>query len=75
MQKAAETALEYLNSGSKADDPRFKPISNICMALNALHIYTDEAREGKVRPVMAYHYCSHIRDGTDVSFCPRPAGS
>ena len=50
-----------------SSDPRFKPISNICMALNAFHIYADEAREGKTRPVMSYHYCSHISEGNHIT--------
>jgi hypothetical protein len=51
------------SSDSKMADPRFKPINNICMALNAFHIYTDEARKGVTRPIMSHHYCSHIREG------------
>jgi hypothetical protein len=52
-------------------DPRFKPISNICLALNAFHIYTDEARKGVTRPIMSHHYCSHIREGTVSSLTIR----
>ena len=40
----------------------FKPLHNVCEFLNALHIYTDEARKGEVRLVEANHYCSHLRE-------------
>ena len=40
-----------------------KPLQNICEYLNALHIYTDEARRGEVRTVDAHHFCSHVRKG------------
>lgn len=42
-------------------DPELKPLHNVCEYLNALHIYADEAREGKVRWVESYHFCSHVR--------------
>jgi len=42
-------------------DPELKPLHNVCEFLNALHIYADEAREGKVRYVEAHHFCSHVR--------------
>jgi len=42
-------------------DPELKPLHNVCEYLNALHIYTDEAREGKVRSVDSHHFCSHVR--------------
>ena len=44
-------------------DSRYKPLSNVCMALNAFHVYADEARMGKTRAVMAHHYCAHVRGG------------
>jgi len=37
------------------------PLHNICEFLNALHIYTDDARKGKTRAVEAHHFCSHVR--------------
>lgn len=40
-------------------DPELKPLHNVCEFLNALHIYTDEARRGEVRTVESYHFCSH----------------
>lgn len=42
-------------------DPELKPLHNVCEYLNALHIYADEARQGKVRSVESYHFCSHVR--------------
>ena len=42
-------------------DPELTPLHNVCEYLNALHIYADEAREGKVRSVESYHFCSHVR--------------
>lgn len=39
----------------------FQPLHNICEYLNALHIYTDEARKGVTRTVDANHYCAHVR--------------
>lgn len=39
----------------------FKPLKNICMFLNAVHVYTDEAAKGEIRIVDANHYCAHIR--------------
>ena len=42
-------------------DPDLKPLHNVCEYLNALHIYADEAREGIVRSVESYHFCSHVR--------------
>lgn len=42
-------------------DPELKPLHNVCEYLNALHIYTDEARQGIVRTVDAHHFCSHVR--------------
>ena len=44
-------------------DPDMKPLHNVCEYLNALHIYTDEARRGEVRTVDAHHFCSHVRKG------------
>ena len=41
------------------------PLHNICEFLNALHIYTDEARKGIVRHVEATHFCSHVSKGMD----------
>lgn len=41
----------------------FLPLHNVCEFLNALHVYTDEAREGVIRYVEANHYCSHVRKG------------
>lgn len=48
-------------------DPELKPLHNICEYLNALHIYADEARTGKVRSVESYHFCSHVRKGMSLS--------
>ncbi|KAB2575779.1 Oil body-associated protein 1B [Lasiodiplodia theobromae] len=42
--------------------PEFKPLQNVCEFLTAIHIYADEAREGKTRYVPAFHYCSHVRE-------------
>ena len=39
----------------------YRPLHNVCEFLHALHIYTDEARQGITRYVEAYHYCSHVR--------------
>jgi hypothetical protein len=44
-------------------DPELKPLHNVCEYLNALHIYTDEARKGICRSVEAYHFCSHVSRG------------
>lgn len=44
-------------------DPELKPLHNVCEYLNALHIYTEEARQGIVRTVDAHHFCSHVRKG------------
>lgn len=44
-----------------APNPEFKPLHRICEFLNALHIYTDEARHNVTRYVEANHYCSHVR--------------
>jgi hypothetical protein len=44
-------------------DPELKPLHKICEYLNAVHIYADEAREGKVRYVESHHFCSHVRKG------------
>ena len=41
----------------------FKPLHSICEYLNALHIYTDEARRGIARHVEANHFCAQVRDG------------
>lgn len=41
-------------------DPELKPLHNVCEYLNALHIYTDEARQGICRSVEAHHFCSHV---------------
>jgi Protein of unknown function (DUF1264) len=41
----------------------FQPMKNFCEFLNALHIYTDEARRGIVRHVEANHFCSHLSKG------------
>lgn len=41
----------------------FKPFHSICEFLTAIHIYADEAAQGKVRYVEATHYCSHVRKG------------
>ena len=41
-------------------DPELKPLHGICEYLNALHIYTDEARQGILRTVDAHHFCSHV---------------
>lgn len=41
-------------------NPEYKPLHNICEFLNALHIYTDSARENVARYVEATHYCSHV---------------
>jgi len=43
--------------------PDMKPLHNICEYLNALHIYTEEARQGITRTVDAHHFCSHVRKG------------
>lgn len=48
-------------------DPELKPLHNVCEYLNAVHIYADEARQGKVRYVEAHHFCSHVRKGTPDS--------
>lgn len=45
-------------------DPELKPLHNVCEYLNAVHVYADEARQGKVRYVEAYHFCSHVSKGT-----------
>lgn len=42
-------------------NPEFKPLSNICEFLNALHVYATDARQGRARLVQANHYCSHVR--------------
>jgi hypothetical protein len=44
-------------------DPELKPLHNVCEYLNALHVYTDEARQGVVRTVDAHHFCSHVGKG------------
>ena len=44
-------------------DQEFRPLSNICEFLNALHIYSDEARNGETRALEANHFCSHVRKG------------
>jgi hypothetical protein len=47
-----------------ADDniySEFKPLHNVCEFLNALHIYTDEAKQRVTRYVEANHYCSLVR--------------
>jgi hypothetical protein len=44
-------------------DPELKPLHNVCEYLNALHIYADEARQGKSRYVEAHHFCSHVGKG------------
>ncbi|KAF2147593.1 uncharacterized protein K452DRAFT_331213 [Aplosporella prunicola CBS 121167] len=48
---------------SPTNSPRqeFKPLHNICEFLTAIHIYADEARQGKTRYVPATHFCSHVR--------------
>ncbi|KAL1979634.1 hypothetical protein VTN96DRAFT_5416 [Rasamsonia emersonii] len=45
----------------------YKPLHNICEFLNALHIYTDEARHNITRYVEATHYCAHVR--SDLRQC------
>ncbi|KAK4990033.1 hypothetical protein LTR50_002809 [Elasticomyces elasticus] len=42
-------------------NPEFKPFHSICEFLTAIHIYADEARQGKTRYVEATHYCAHVR--------------
>lgn len=42
-------------------NPEYKPLHNICEFLNALHIYTDSARENVTRYIEATHYCSHVQ--------------
>ncbi|KAF2478443.1 hypothetical protein BDY17DRAFT_328516 [Neohortaea acidophila] len=44
-----------------APNPEFMPLHNICEFLNALHIYTEEARQGKTRAIEAHHFCAHVR--------------
>ncbi|KAA8905955.1 hypothetical protein TRICI_005206 [Trichomonascus ciferrii] len=39
----------------------FKPLKNLCMFLNAVHVYTDEASKGQIRVVDSNHYCAHVR--------------
>ncbi|GAM89577.1 hypothetical protein ANO11243_076160 [Dothideomycetidae sp. 11243] len=48
----------HVGPTSQAD---MQPLHNICEYLNALHIYTEEARQGIVRTVDAHHFCSHVR--------------
>ena len=36
---------------------------NIGEFLTAIHIYAEDARQGKTRYVEATHYCSHVRKG------------
>ncbi|MCJ1247761.1 hypothetical protein MMC30_004976 [Trapelia coarctata] len=52
-----------MHSSSEESKPNieFQPLHNICEFLTAVHIYADEARQGKTRYVEATHYCSHIR--------------
>ncbi|KAJ5799025.1 uncharacterized protein N7503_006530 [Penicillium pulvis] len=42
-------------------NPEYKPLHKICEFLNALHIYTDSARENVTRYIEATHYCSHVQ--------------
>lgn len=42
-------------------NPEYKPLHKICELLNALHIYTDSARENVTRYIEATHYCSHVQ--------------
>lgn len=42
---------------------QFKPLHNICEFLNALHIYSEEARHNVTRYVEATHFCAHVRPG------------
>ncbi|KAL9109306.1 MAG: hypothetical protein Q9227_006061 [Pyrenula ochraceoflavens] len=48
------------NDQDSAPNPEFLPLHNICEFLTAVHIYTEEARQGKTRSVPATHYCSHV---------------
>lgn len=58
------TTMSDSNSSSSGTiGPDFKPLHNVCEYLNPLHIYADEARQGKARPVEAFHFCSHVREG------------
>ncbi|TKA63073.1 hypothetical protein B0A49_08140 [Cryomyces minteri] len=50
-----------MSSPESGPNPEFKPFHNICEFLTAIHIYADEARQGKTRYVEATHYCSHVR--------------
>ncbi|KAF2478508.1 hypothetical protein BDY17DRAFT_306166 [Neohortaea acidophila] len=50
-----------INFPAMAPNAEFMPLHNICEWLNALHVYTDEARNGKTRALEAHHYCSHVR--------------
>ena len=43
---------------------QFKPLSEVCEYLNALHIYADEARQGKIRTVEANHFCTQVSKST-----------
>lgn len=45
----------------------YKPLHNICEFLNALHVYTEEARHNVTRYVEATHLCAHARK--DVRQC------
>lgn len=42
---------------------QFAPLQNICEFLNALHVYSEEARHNITRYVEATHFCSHVRPG------------
>ena len=47
-------------------NPELRPLHNVCEYLNALHIYTDDARQGRCRSVEAHHFCSHVSKGKQI---------
>jgi len=61
LNTVVNSAKAVVMAGSANGPNReFKPLHNICEYLNAIHIYTEEARHGKTRAVDAHHFCSQI---------------
>ncbi|OZJ06315.1 hypothetical protein BZG36_00726 [Bifiguratus adelaidae] len=62
LSGAVHAAMSYLGSSAPqnmAKDTQFQPLTGVCEFLNALHVYTEEARQGVTRFVEANHFCSH----------------
>ncbi|KAF1983561.1 DUF1264-domain-containing protein [Aulographum hederae CBS 113979] len=59
---AAAKALKPIIASANPLLEEFGPFHSICEFLTAIHIYADEAKEGKVRYVEATHFCGHVKD-------------